>query len=167
MKVAYYCLVCAVGLGLSGCESASRALGLGKVSPDEFAVVTKAPLIIPPDFSLRPPKPGAPDQNQPDSAVGAQNTLYQSLADQAEGSASDGEIAFIAEAGATNADDTIRDLLNAEHFAIGRANRSFADRLLFWQENPAAPAPVVVDPEEEDEIQPEEKTIEDAVEQDG
>ena len=42
-------------LGLGGCQSASKALGMNKVTPDEFRVVTKAPLIVPPDFSLRPP----------------------------------------------------------------------------------------------------------------
>jgi hypothetical protein len=28
--------------------------------PDEFEVVQRAPLTIPPDFDLRPPKPGSP-----------------------------------------------------------------------------------------------------------
>jgi hypothetical protein len=28
--------------------------------PDEFAVQRQAPLVVPPDFSLTPPKPGAP-----------------------------------------------------------------------------------------------------------
>ena len=31
---------------------------MGKRSPDEFAVVSRAPLIVPPDFELRPPRPG-------------------------------------------------------------------------------------------------------------
>ena len=39
-------------MGLEGCSSTSRALGLAKVTPDEFRVVTKAPLILPPDYSL-------------------------------------------------------------------------------------------------------------------
>jgi Protein of unknown function (DUF3035) len=41
------------GLALSGCESTKSALGLNKVTPDEFRVVTKAPLIVPPDYALR------------------------------------------------------------------------------------------------------------------
>ena len=44
--------------GVAGCHTASRALGMTKVTPDEFRVVTKAPLTLPPDFSLRPPAPG-------------------------------------------------------------------------------------------------------------
>jgi hypothetical protein len=36
---------------------------MGKRAPDEFAVVKRAPLIVPPDFDLRPPDPGAPRPN--------------------------------------------------------------------------------------------------------
>ena len=51
-------LVAAVGL--AGCSSTRQALGMTKVTPDEFRVVTKAPLVVPPDYSLRPPAPGEP-----------------------------------------------------------------------------------------------------------
>ena len=37
-------------LGLGGCQSASKALGMSRVTPDEFRVVTKSPLVVPPDF---------------------------------------------------------------------------------------------------------------------
>ena len=37
--------------------AACSALG-GKNPPDEFAITTKAPLVVPPDYALRPPKPG-------------------------------------------------------------------------------------------------------------
>ncbi len=33
---------------------------MDRSSPDEFAVESRAPLTIPPDFALRPPQPGAP-----------------------------------------------------------------------------------------------------------
>jgi hypothetical protein len=51
--------------GLGGCArgSVQDALGLGKRAPDEFAVVKRAPLIVPPEFDLRPPDPGAPRPN--------------------------------------------------------------------------------------------------------
>jgi len=44
---------------LSGCSSTSRALGLKKSTPNEFNILTKAPLVIPPEYNLRPPEPGA------------------------------------------------------------------------------------------------------------
>jgi len=54
-------LFAALSLSLAACggESLSDTLGYGKSAPDEFAIVTKAPLVIPPDYSLRPPRPGA------------------------------------------------------------------------------------------------------------
>ncbi|MGH6920747.1 MAG: DUF3035 domain-containing protein [Geminicoccaceae bacterium] len=36
---------------------------MSKRSPDEFAVVKRAPLILPPEYDLRPPDPGAPRPN--------------------------------------------------------------------------------------------------------
>jgi hypothetical protein len=45
---------------LAGCgEEMRKSFGLGKNAPDEFAVVRRAPLSLPPDFALRPPQPGA------------------------------------------------------------------------------------------------------------
>src|SRR5271154_6153903 len=49
----------AVSLLLSGCTGFQRAIGMERVGPDEFAVESRAPLTIPPEFDLRPPQPGA------------------------------------------------------------------------------------------------------------
>ena len=45
---------------LSGCGNSqlSRTFGLTRDTPDEFTVVTRAPLSMPPDYTLRPPEPG-------------------------------------------------------------------------------------------------------------
>ena len=44
-------------LGLSACGSGGF---LNRDRPDEFAVSRQAPLVIPPDFALTPPRPGDP-----------------------------------------------------------------------------------------------------------
>ena len=44
---------------LGGCNNWKQTLGIEPTSPDEFAVESRAPLTIPPDFNLRPPEPGA------------------------------------------------------------------------------------------------------------
>ena len=44
----------AVGVGLSGCSGVDNALGLSKTAPDEFQVVVRPPLTLPPNFSLDP-----------------------------------------------------------------------------------------------------------------
>ena len=43
---------------LPGCSGFRQALGMDRVGPDEFAVESRAPLTIPPDYDLRPPQPG-------------------------------------------------------------------------------------------------------------
>lgn len=43
---------------LAGCGSSGGLMG--RARPDEFAVQRQAPLVVPPDFSLQPPQPGAP-----------------------------------------------------------------------------------------------------------
>ena len=65
-------------LALSACDTLRREAGMTKQSPDEFAVVTKAPLIIPPDFNLHPPAPGAPPLNQQGPTDSAQTALFNS-----------------------------------------------------------------------------------------
>ena len=54
---------------LSGCSSLRQAIGMDRTAPDEFAVESRAPLTIPPDFNLRPPQPGA---TRPDEVTAAQ-----------------------------------------------------------------------------------------------
>src|ERR1700742_770335 len=69
-------LLAGTAAGLAGCDTIRDASGLGKDAPDEFAVVTKAPLVIPPDFNLRPPAPGAAPPNQIEPTQAAQAALF-------------------------------------------------------------------------------------------
>lgn len=134
-------LISAVGLG--GCQSTSKALGMSKVTPDEFRVVTKAPLILPPDFSLRPPAPGnpRPEELQPDSAARASYAASAASADR-----SPGEQALAERAGATAADPLIRFVVDDEFGDIAHKEKNFADRVMFWRrDQPQQPA---VDPAE-------------------
>ena len=53
--------LCLAGaLPIAGCGDFKKTIGLEPTLPDEFAVESRAPLTIPPDFELRPPSPGAP-----------------------------------------------------------------------------------------------------------
>ena len=63
-------------LALCGLLQHSRCRRHGKEAPDEFAVLTKAPLVIPPDYNLMPPKPGAAPTNQTDPVDAAQTALF-------------------------------------------------------------------------------------------
>lgn len=45
---------------LAACEDGAvrNTLGLDRSAPDEFTVVSRPPLSVPPEFTLRPPRPG-------------------------------------------------------------------------------------------------------------
>ena len=49
-------IACIAVLGLAACGGIS----IDRERPDEFAVQRQAPLVVPPDFHLVPPQPGAP-----------------------------------------------------------------------------------------------------------
>ena len=145
---------------LAGCSSTKEMLGLTKRSPDEFQVVSRAPLSMPPDYSLRPPTPGAPRPQEGTTTEQAQNivTGYSTRAtttlqpDQipsiGEGeqttTESAGESAFLQSASLTGIDPNIRKVVDEETAADQDASQTFLDDLIFWR----APEPygTVVDP---------------------
>ena len=51
--------VSASWLAACSLQAARQTLGIEKQSPDEYLVVERAPLSLPPNFDLRPPTPGA------------------------------------------------------------------------------------------------------------
>ena len=61
-------------MGLSACGSGGGILGRDR--PDEFAVQRQAPLVVPPDFSLAPPEPGAPRPSEGTAAEQALDALF-------------------------------------------------------------------------------------------
>ena len=152
----------AVGLPLatSGCSNVKETLGLTKQSPDEFKVVSRAPLSMPPDYNLRPPTPGAPRPQEGTPRDQAQNAVFQYAetgagglpADaippigegEADSAQSSGESALLQSAGAAGVDPNIRQLVDSET-AVDEANsRTLADTLTFWRE--PEPYGEVVDP---------------------
>ena len=121
----------ALGLsGLSGCAGMGKALGGGKNPPDEFAIATKAPLVVPPDYALRPPKPG---ESRPQELSPSERARQVLLGDASSAPPSDGEQLLLQNAGATVADPNIRSILNAENGGRAEKDRSFANQLMFWK----------------------------------
>ncbi|HET9159663.1 MAG TPA: DUF3035 domain-containing protein [Caulobacteraceae bacterium] len=153
-------LVMAAAAGLTACQSTSRALGLRAAAPDEFKVIAKAPLVLPPDYGLRPPAPGEPrpQELQPESR--AREALLG--ARQAE-NRSAGEKSLVAKAGADRADPLIRYVIDDEYGDLAYKDKSFADYVMFWRKDdpktqvastglaqtPGANQPVAIDPQAE------------------
>lgn len=143
----------ALAAGLAGCgERTRQAIGLDRQAPDEFAVVTRAPLSVPPDFNLRPPVPGAPRPQEPEVTEQAREIL-RDAAGAARSAGADapsaGERALLGRAGAADADPAVRDAVDAESERIAESRRSFVDSLVFWRD-PEPPGDAI-DPQAEAE----------------
>ena len=127
------------GMLLTGCsDSLTRTFGLTRDAPDEFSVTTRAPLSLPPEYSLRPPRPGAPrpqeqsDREQAELALAPQ----AALANNSAPSVTPGQEALLQAAGPA-APANIRRTIDQDQ-QLDRPQQSFADKMLFWQ---AAPLP--------------------------
>jgi Protein of unknown function (DUF3035) len=66
---------CLLLLALPGCSDVRAVLGMDRTGPDEFAVESRAPLLMPPDFNLRPPQPGATRPNEVTAAERARQVI--------------------------------------------------------------------------------------------
>lgn len=130
----------ALALGLGACAETRKAIGWDKVSPDEFRVVSRAPLTVPPDFGLRPPAPGQarPQELQPQEAARAAVFGTQGGGRPAAAEGSPGEQTLVARMGGASVDPNIRDQIDRETAQLAEADRSFVDRLLFWQQRDPA-----------------------------
>ncbi|MBB5714246.1 DUF3035 domain-containing protein [Sphingomonas aerophila] len=94
-----------IALGLAGVAllSGCGKRGYDRARPDEFAVARQAPLVIPPDFALTPPQPGAA---RPQDSTSNAQTLEALFGAQTGRSA--GETAALNAAGGDSADAGVR-----------------------------------------------------------
>jgi Protein of unknown function (DUF3035) len=138
---------------LTGCSTLRDAAGMGKTAPDEFAVLTKAPLVIPPDYNLMPPKPGAVPTNQTAPTESAEMALFGSdpatIASSIQGNYSQGEKLLLANAGIANSDPNIRADLASDNKGMVGADDSFTNEILFWNDKPKTDAGTPVNADEE------------------
>ena len=149
-------LFCGVALVASGCSGTSEALGLGKRQPDEFAVYTRAPLSLPPDYGLRPPAAGSAraaalaPRNEARYAVTGGGVMPLGSARQGNpppAGESPGAFALLERSGALNVEPDIRETVNQETSILASTDRSFTERLMFW--STPTEYGTVVDPAEE------------------
>ena len=118
-----------VALVATSCTSTSRALGLEKSAPNEFNILTKAPLIVPPEYNLRPPAVGASSAENNYTQRSAREAL---IGDIDDADPSRGEIALMAKAGVNRANPEIRLEIDGAN-SVERKSAGFTNRLLFWQ----------------------------------
>lgn len=143
------CLALAAG----GCDKVRDQLGLTKNPPDEFRVVSRAPLSLPPNYQLRPPAPGAerPQEGTPRDRA-AQTVFSREEQDtqpdlRAAGDLSAGEQSLLVTAGADAAPEDIRRIVDSETRQLNEEAKNFVDLLVFWRDR--RPEPELVDAEGE------------------
>jgi hypothetical protein len=119
---------------LAGCSSdkLARTFGLTRDAPDEYTVTTRAPLSMPPDYNLRPPRPGTPrPQEQSEREQAAEALVPQLALGAPQGSASAGQSALVQEAGPAAPSDIRRKIDQEANRSNG--DDSFVDQVLYWR----------------------------------
>ena len=146
-----FVLLLGLALMLSACSEMRALMGLERKTPDEFAVVARAPLTLPPSFDLPPPSPGAPRPQEGSSDAQAQAALFGNRAQGfyfegqfvPAGAGSPAESLLLTQAGAGDAPPDIRSVVNREAALEAVDEAGFVEGLMFWRDRP--PPGVVVD----------------------
>ncbi len=140
-----------VPFALAACgDDVRETFGFDRRSPDEFMVMSRAPLSMPPEFALRPPQPGVPRPQEGTARQRAEQAVFgvgeqaPTAADFEASGLSPGASSLLANAGADRVEPGIRQVVDQESTELAIADENFIDRLFFWQEQP--PPGVVVDP---------------------
>ncbi len=136
-------------LSLSACESTKEQFDFSKKPPDEFAVMRRAPLEMPPDFTVRAPQPGAPRPQELATDQLARKTILgedaiRSTAKQS--GVSEGEAVLLQKTGGANASPAIRKAVDAETAKIIQEESPGIDKLKKMVGQKVEPPAKVVDP---------------------
>jgi len=158
-------MLCMGAIALSSCGgNPKRALGLNKEAPDEFTVVAKAPLVLPPEYNLVPPgeiSATAEDvrpQSKPkdilfsDSKNKSNATEKNKPADSAKVAAAPSKNSeydnttekFLTMAGAKQDNSGIRKTINKETGMMIEENQTIVDKIMFWNDEVVDPTAVTV-----------------------
>ncbi len=128
----------AVALVATGCSNVRESIIPSKRAPDEFAVYTRAPLNLPPEYNLRAPAPGterpqavSPRDVVEEAVLGSSSRVTDPNADPAQNS-SPGLQALLDNTGASSADPAIRAIINQETSILAEEDASVLERIMFW-----------------------------------
>lgn len=159
---------------LTGCGGdTAKILGFEKEAPDEFQVVSRAPLSLPPDYGLRPPEPGASRPQEQTPRGEAEGVLFGDdvqTASRSSGASpvalrgnnagrilagasgnvvvyTPGDAAFLDRLDVDSAIPDIRMILADENAILALEDEELIDSLIFWKEKP--PPGTIVDAEQE------------------
>ncbi len=142
-------LLLGLTLSVNACGSIKNSLGLEKDAPDEFAVLTRAPLEVPPHLILPAPVPGKPRPQETAVLNQAQEAVFgKSSKNEDETQVSSAEDRLLAKTGGDKASPKIRAVVNNETQDLAKRNVPTAKKLINLGGKTEASA-TVVDPKAE------------------
>jgi hypothetical protein len=140
--------VAAMAVGLAGCSAGQDLAQIMGTGPNaETAPIKGAPLTVPPDYDLRPPRGGGERTKAAEASRLARNTVLGSNATAAsaspaaQGSAqaggrTAGEAALLRRASAgESVDPSVRTKVNAETNVDQEQEKAFVDKLVKYKDN--------------------------------
>jgi hypothetical protein len=127
---------CIAMIGLAAMAAVGATACSSMTTPDEFRVVRKAPLTVPPEYNLRPPSPGSARPQELSAESQARVAVFGT--DFGAG-ASEGEKLFIKAAGGDAVDRSVRSQVDFDNAQILRKNRGFADMIFNFGSTPSEP----------------------------
>jgi len=141
-------MVAALAVGLGACAKARETLGLDKAPPDEFNVVTRAPLEMPPSLDvLPPPEPG---KQRPQELRPQEQAMAILLGAQpVSAGPSDVEEVLMVQASVVEAMPGIRATVDSEQKEMA-SERTLNEILQFWRD-PGDKTAIVIDPAKENQ----------------
>jgi hypothetical protein len=102
-----------------------NTLGLERAPPDEYRVVSRPPLSVPPQFTVRPPDPTAQAPGQIQASTQASYLITGTHPDapgtpapHSEGKSSSAESSFLQQVGADKSDPAVRSKLMEERLTV-------------------------------------------------
>jgi hypothetical protein len=129
-------ILVAIALVATGCSDVRESIIPSKRAPDEFAVYTRAPLHLPPEYNLRAPAPGterpqavSPRDVVEEAILGSSSRVTEADPTQ---NTSTGLQALLDNTGASSADPAIRAIINKETSILAEEDASVMERIMFW-----------------------------------
>jgi hypothetical protein len=125
-------------MAVGGC-SVKQAFAPTKRDLSEFDLKTPRPLVLPPNYDLKPPAPGEEGKTPPPSAEARQSVYGAAAPAQPEAQpetappTSEGESALLHRAGAQGANPDIRQQVNSETSAVTNRGPGMTDRVLDYK----------------------------------
>jgi len=118
-----------ISISLMGCGSElAKVLGTDKMPPDEFTILTKPPLIIPPEYNLRPPAEGEIRPEPQQSSRDLQAILFGNSS--ASNQFSTSELNVMTGSGVGESIPNIREVLDSEMRDVEDADESVKAQIL-------------------------------------